>query len=103
MTGYASADPSPLPPRSGGAGSGVGGLSAGSAAWANAARPPPPTPPRHAQGRVGRGAQELAMTMLNGMPRHPPLPRVTHQGNKTVDAVHELSVGHGDEQRKHQA
>ena len=44
---------SPLPPRSGGEGSGVGGLSAGTATSVNAA--PPPTPPHHAQGRVEGG------------------------------------------------
>src|SRR5882762_4255123 len=45
----------------------------------------------------------LAMTMLDGMPRHPPLPRITHQRDEAIDAVHEFAVGHGDEQREHQA
>ena len=34
---------------------------------------------------------------------HLPLPRVTHQRNVTIDAVDELAVGHGDEQREHHA
>jgi ATP-dependent helicase Lhr and Lhr-like helicase len=45
----------PLPPRSGGEGSGVGGLSARSHADIEFAEaPPPPTPPHHA-ARVARG------------------------------------------------
>ena len=30
-------------------------------------------------------------------------PRVTHQRDETIDAVYELAVGHGDEQREHHA
>lgn len=33
----------------------------------------------------------------------PPFLSVTHERSKTVDAVDEFSVGHGDEQRKHHA
>src|ERR1700676_1569363 len=34
---------------------------------------------------------------------HPSLPGVAHQRDKAVETVHELAVGHGDEQRKHHA
>ncbi len=44
-----------------------------------------------------------SLTMLDGAPYHPPLPRIAHQRGVAVDAVHELAVGHGDEQRKHHA
>ena len=47
---------SPLPPRSGGEGSRVGGLSTRITLAANLLKhPPPPTPPRHAQTRVEGG------------------------------------------------
>src|SRR6202035_5668238 len=45
----------------------------------------------------------LAMTTLDDVPHHPPLPRVTDQRDIAVDAVHELAIGQGDEQRKHHA
>src|ERR1700730_551983 len=32
-----------------------------------------------------------------------PLPRIAHQRDVAIDAVHELAVGHGDEQGKHHA
>jgi hypothetical protein len=43
------------------------------------------------------------MTKLDRMPHHPPLPRVAHQRDVAVDAVHELAIGQRDEQRKHHA
>ena len=46
----------PLPPRSGGEGSGVGGGAASSRSSGSCGYdPPPPTPPHHAQGRVEGG------------------------------------------------
>jgi hypothetical protein len=49
---------SPLPPRSGGEGSGVGGLSAGTAASVNAALPPTPDPSPPRALRAGGGEEE---------------------------------------------
>jgi DNA ligase 1 len=54
-----SAQSSPLPPRSGGEGSGVGGASANSLPESKPRDPPPPTPPRHAQGRVEGGEKKV--------------------------------------------
>src|SRR5580704_17675057 len=52
---------SPLPPQSGGEGSGVGGLSAGTASWVIAALPPTPDPsPPRARARGGRGVKSIA-------------------------------------------
>jgi DNA ligase 1 len=50
---------SPLPPRSGGEGSGVGGAYAKSLPESKLRNPPPPTPPRHAQGRVEGGGKNI--------------------------------------------
>jgi DNA ligase-1 len=50
---------SPLPPQSGGEGSGVGGASANSLPESKLIDPPPPTPPRHAQGRVEGGEKKI--------------------------------------------
>ena len=37
------------------------------------------------------------------MPRHPSLARIAHQRDESVDAVDELAVGHGQEQREDDA
>ena len=55
---------SPLPPRSGGEGSGVGGLSAGIAASVNAALPPTPDPSPPRAMRVEGGEQEEDANMI---------------------------------------
>jgi DNA ligase 1 len=56
---------SPLPPRSGGEGSGVGGLSAGTAASVNAALPPTPDPSPPRASRVEGGEQKAKTTTLS--------------------------------------
>src|ERR1700758_5558393 len=42
------------------------------------------------------------MTILN-VPYHLPFPRIAHQGDKAIDAMHELAVGHRDKEREHDA
>jgi hypothetical protein len=43
------------------------------------------------------------MTAGLNVPHHPPLPRIAHQRDKAIEAVHKFAVGHGDEQREHHA
>src|SRR5258705_13379061 len=50
-----------------------------------------------------RATRWLAMTVLDSVPHHTPLPRIAHQCGVAIDTVHELAIGHGDEQRKHYA
>ena len=83
--------------RSGGEGSGVGVFPRTPMSANLLRRPPPPTPPHHAaKSRVGGGEPTPS-------PPSSAAPGVTHQRDETIDAVYELAVGHGDEQREHHA
>src|ERR1700722_16703060 len=69
---------------------------------------------RHCEKRQGRSNPCFASSPRDGFTcarnddlndvSHPlPFPRIAHQRDKAIDAVHEFAVGHGDEQRKHHA
>src|SRR3977135_4020832 len=60
------------------------------------------TPDRGYGFRARRFAAPRNDEELN-VPHRPPLPRVAHQSYEAIDAMHEFSVGHGDEQREHHA
>src|SRR5260370_38537813 len=52
---------------------------------------------------LSRAPEMTPVLFLRAVPHHTPLPRIAHQRGVAIDAVHELAVGHGDEQRKYHA
>jgi hypothetical protein len=52
--------------------------------------------PRHLEGND-------ALLRRRAMRHHPTLPRIAHQCDVAIDAVHEFAVRHGDEQREYHA
>ena len=47
--------------------------------------------------------ERLPALLRRSMRQRLALLRVAHQRDEAIDAVHELAVGHGDEQREHHA
>lgn len=70
------------------------------AAWMPESSPGMKTTIRSFHSRPGI-TRELQLLSRRSLGHVVPLPRVTHQCDEAVEAVHELAVGEGEEQREH--